>query len=102
MLHKAEERSDRRQADVARLRRVAACALQMLEEGGNQRRVQLLQHQSRWHRPEPARSELEQRLEAVGVRVAGVRTGGTMASQVFAQEGLDMRRNAVHACPPPR
>jgi len=96
MLHKAEEGSDRRQADVACLRRVPACTLEMLEKRGDQRRVQLLQHQSRWHGLEPAGSELEQRLEAVGVRIAGVRTGGTMARKVLAQKGLDMRRQGAH------
>jgi len=102
MLQEAEERSDRRQADIARLCRVPACVLEVLEESADQRRVQLLQRQRRGDGPEPACGKLEQRLEAVRVRIAGVRAGSAMPSQVLAQEGLDMWRERAHECPPPK
>src|SRR5436190_7374884 len=100
VLQKPEERPDGSQADVSRLRGIATCGLQMLQERADQRGVQLLQHQSRRRHLEFLRGELEQTLEAVGVRIASVSAGATLADQILAEECLHVRCERGHWRPP--
>jgi hypothetical protein len=46
VLQKPEERADSSQTDISCLRGIAPYGLQMFEERADQRRVQLLQHES--------------------------------------------------------
>src|SRR6267142_5834362 len=74
----------------------------MFEEGADQFGMQPFQHQCRWSQLEPLCRELEQELEAVGVRVTSVRAGASMMAKMLAQKCLDVRCDEVHPRPPQR
>jgi hypothetical protein len=62
VLQEVEERVDGGQAGVAGAGRVAALALEVLEEGQDQRRIQLLELEPARLDREPARREPDQEL----------------------------------------
>jgi hypothetical protein len=80
VLEEAEERLDRRQANVARHGRVFALVLKMLEEGADEPGIDLLERQRRWFDLEPVGGEHEQQLEARGIGVVRVPAGAPLAS----------------------
>src|ERR1035441_8079658 len=72
----------------------------MFQECADQRCVQLLQHQSRRRHFEFLRGKLEQRLEAVGVRIASVWAGATVADKMLGEECFHVRCEGSHGRPP--
>ena len=101
VLKEVKERFYRRQPDVACLWRVPACVLQMFEECADQFRIKLLQRERRRFRPKFGRRELEQKLEAVSIRIACVLAGASVTREIITQEGFDMGGDRRHGCAPP-
>ena len=93
----AEEPLDRRQPHVARHGRVFALVLEMLEEGTDEPRIDLLERQRRWFDLKPLGGEHEEQLEARGIGVARVPAGASLAGERVAQERLDERSDRCHA-----
>src|SRR5579864_5832437 len=75
---------------------------QIYQEGANQSCVQLLQQQGRWRHFEFLRGESEQRLKAVGIRIARVLASATVAGKMLAEEGFHVRCEGSQGCPPCR
>jgi len=98
VLEEAEEGLDRGQSNIAGLWSVSARVLQILQEGADQSRVELLQRQRRWRDPEPCSGELEQQLEAVSIGIACVLAGTSVVREILAEEGFDVRCYRGHHC----
>ena len=75
---------------------VFALVLEMLEEGDDRARVDLLQRQRGWLDVEPLGGEQEQLLEAQGIRVARMPANAPLAGKCPAQERLDEGSNGRH------
>ena len=87
--------------DVTGRRAVVARRLELLEKRADQRGVQVLDAQGARRGLYAVGGELEQRPEAVRVRVTRVETGATVAPQVLAEERFDVRGERGHGWPPP-
>src|SRR5215472_3872022 len=100
VLEEAEEGLDRRQSNIAGLWSILTRVLQILQEGTDQFRVELLKRQRRWRGPEPCRGKLEQQLEAVCIGIACVLAGTSMMREIVVEEGFDERGYRRHHCSP--
>src|SRR5215212_5024474 len=96
MLKKTEEGLDRRQPDIATADRIGANRLEMLQKGGHQRRIEVLETERRRGDLEPLAGKLKQQTKTVGVRLAGVRARAALVSQMVPQEGRDVGRDGGH------
>ena len=74
----------------------------MFQEVTNQSCVQLLQQQRRWRHFEFLGGESEQRLKAVGIRIARVLASATVAGQMLAEESFHVRCEGSQGRPPCR
>src|SRR2546425_7887768 len=98
------ERADGRKPEVAGPRGVAAFCLEMVEEGEDERRVDVLDPQGRGRSPGALSGVAEQQLEGVPVAGDRVRAGAALGDQAPLEEVLEQRREAVGLCrhdPPP-
>jgi integrase/recombinase XerD len=93
----AKERANGRQAQVAAARTDAAAVLQVLQERGDQRCVDLFELETLWCNAKPLLREAQQLPKAVAVR--GDRVGAALAllHQPAREEGLQQRRKSRRA-----
>ena len=100
VFEEAEEGLDGRQPDIARLRRVFALILEILQEGADEACVELLQRQRRWRDLQSLCSEHEEQLEAQGIGVARMPTDAPLAGECLIEERFDEGSNRRHDCLP--
>ena len=96
----SEQRVDRCQAGVAGADAVAALALEVVEERGDQWRVQVADVELAWRVAKTRCGEREQQLERVAVGGDRVRAGAPLPDQPLGEERLQRRRERAHRWPP--
>jgi hypothetical protein len=96
----AEHRVDRRQPGVAGARAVAAISFEMVEEGRDQRRVEVLDLELAWLLARAALREREQQPEGVAVGGDRVRAGALLVDQPVGEERLKRGCERAHERPP--
>ena len=93
-----EERVDRGQTRVAGPHAVAAVGLEMAEERGDRRGVEVLELELRRRLPGLLVHEHQQQSEAVAVCRDRVRAGVALAGETVGEEPLQERRQRGHGC----
>jgi hypothetical protein len=97
-----EQRVDCRQAVVAGADAVAASCLEMVQEGSDQRRVELVDVQFAGFRSGPLGGEGEQQPERLAVGGDRVWTRSALRLQPVREVGLHRGRERAHRTPPNR
>jgi integron integrase len=93
----AEERANGRQTQVAAAGTDAPAALQVLQERGDQRRVDLFEQQALWCNAKPLVREAQQLPKAVAVRGDRMSAALALLHQSAREEGLQQRRKSRRA-----
>jgi hypothetical protein len=78
--HMAKERMDRRQSQLAGSGRDPALGFKLVEEGGDQRCVDVLQHQRRRRLAQSLVYESQQQSDGIALRGDRVRAGASIAA----------------------
>ena len=91
---------DRGQPRVAGAHAVAALGLEVVEEAGDQRRVEIDDVQPRWWDPGALAGEAEQQPQRVAVGGDGVSTGVSLPDQPVGEERLQGRGERTHRSDP--
>src|SRR5207302_10764526 len=84
----------------ARLGQVMTMSFDVLEEGEDQRSIQLFDLKRRGRDPQPFGGKAHQQLEGIRVRLDGVRTDPPIARQIFAEEGFQIRSERINVGSP--
>jgi len=92
----SEERLDRREPHIAGAGGVVPLCLEMIEEGEEQFRREMFDHDRAGSGTEPIGCEAEQQHEAVGIAGHGMTAGIALARQVFAKERAETRSELGH------
>jgi hypothetical protein len=95
----AEEGVDGSEPRVARPRAVAALLLQVVEERGDQRCVEVRHIQSRGGLPAPQLSKRQEQTERVAVGGNGMGAGEALPLEALGEEGFQQRCEHAHGCP---
>src|SRR6516162_5680865 len=93
VFEKVEEGFDCRQSNIAGLRCILTFVLQIFQEGADQSRIKLLEHERGRLHLEAFGGELEEELKAISVGVARVLAGSAVKTEVLSKEGLDVARD---------
>src|SRR5947209_10355494 len=72
----------------------------MIQKRDDQRRIDLLQVQSRGRDVRSLTGEFQEQFERVGIRIRGVTTGAALDRQSRLKEGSDVWRERRHGRPP--
>ena len=98
------EGADSGEASIASSHAVPAFVLEMVEEGEDERRRQILQHKRRGSFAQPVLREREKQPEAIAVGGDGARAHLSLLHQIFDEEPLQqsakIRGDGVHVCSP--
>jgi hypothetical protein len=96
----AEERADGSQARVAGAHGVAAVALEVVEEGADERRVEVREVEPRGRRARPLGGEPQEEPPGVAVGGDGLRAGLPLPDEPLGEERLEGRGERAHGRSP--
>jgi hypothetical protein len=96
----AEQGVDRREPQVAGADAVGAFGFEVVEEGGDQWRVELGDVELGWLAPEPSLGVVEQQPERVAVGADRVRADVALGDQPVGEPCLQRRRERTHGRSP--
>lgn len=99
-LGEPKQRADRRQPRVSRRHRVSALALEVIEEGADQRGVEVGDLELRRRAAGPPLGELHQQPDRVAVGGDRLRARRTLVDQPLGEERLQGRGERAHERPP--
>ena len=96
----SEQGTDRGKPRIAGARAVLSMALQMIEEGADQRRVEIVDLQLAWLAAFPLRGKDQQQPHRIAVGTKRVRADLTLTDKAIGEEDLQGRGERGHASPP--
>ena len=83
-----EQRANRRQPRIAGAHTVLSVALQMVKEGTDQWRIEIVDVEFGWHLTVSFRSEDQEQPQCVAIRLKSVRTDLALADEPITEEHL--------------
>jgi len=96
----SEQRADRGKPSVAGARAIFSLVLEVVEEGADQRGIEIVDIQLGWFLTFFGRREDQQQPESVPVRSERMRTDLALSDQAIREECLQGRGQCGHARPP--